>query len=73
MSKKTKRQVRKTTGTTATAAAPITITSTNGNGSRPVDKEFNPDYSAVIKDLKRIGTLAGSFFVLLIVLAFFLR
>ena len=41
--------------------------------NRPVDREFNPDYSAVIKDLKRIGTLAGSFFVLLIVLSFFLR
>jgi hypothetical protein len=71
MSKKTKRQVRKTAGTPASAAVPITVASTNGN--RPVDREFNPDYSAVIKDLKRIGTLAGSFFVLLIVLSFFLR
>jgi hypothetical protein len=35
--------------------------------------EFKPDYSPVIKDLKRIGILAGSFFTLLIVLAFFLR
>ena len=35
--------------------------------------EFNPDYSNVKRDLKRIGTLAGSFFVILIVLSFFLR
>lgn len=35
--------------------------------------EFNPDYSYVIKDLKRIGTLAGTFFVVLVVLSFFLR
>ena len=32
--------------------------------------EFNPDYSYVIKDLKRIGILAGTFFILLIVLSF---
>jgi hypothetical protein len=35
--------------------------------------EFNPDYTFVINDLKRIGTLAGSFIVILVVLSFFLR
>jgi hypothetical protein len=35
--------------------------------------EFNPDYSYVVKDLKRIGTLAGTFFVILIVLSFFIK
>jgi hypothetical protein len=35
--------------------------------------EFNPDYSYVVKDLKRIGTLAGIFFVVLIVLSFIIR
>jgi hypothetical protein len=35
--------------------------------------EFNPDYSNTKRDLKRIGTLAGSFFAILIVLSFFLR
>ena len=34
--------------------------------------EFDPDYSDVIKDLKRIGILAGVFFVLLIGLSFIL-
>ena len=35
--------------------------------------EFNPDYSQTIKDLKRIGVLASTFFVVLIALSFFLR
>ncbi len=34
--------------------------------------EFNPDYTYIIKDLKRIGVLAGSFLVILIGLSFFL-
>jgi hypothetical protein len=33
--------------------------------------EFNPDYSIIKRDLKRIGILAGSFFALLIVLSIF--
>jgi hypothetical protein len=36
-------------------------------------QEFNPDYGYVIKDLKRIGTLAGTFIILLIALSIFLR
>jgi len=35
--------------------------------------EFNPDYSHVKKDLTRIATLAGFFFVALIVLSFFIK
>ena len=35
--------------------------------------EFNPDYTHVKRDLTRIGMLAGSFFLALIVLSFFLR
>ena len=31
--------------------------------------EFNPDYSDVKSDLKRIGSLAGIFFVILVILA----
>lgn len=34
--------------------------------------EFNPDYTHVKRDLKRIAILAGSFFVLLIALSFVL-
>ena len=58
MAKKHKRQ--------ANRPAPI--------GAIPASRfEFNPDYSAVKKDLKRIGILAGFFIVVLIVLSFFLR
>ena len=35
--------------------------------------EFDPDYTYVKKDLVRIGTLAGSFFILLIILSFILK
>jgi hypothetical protein len=36
-------------------------------------EEFNPDYTAVKKDLKTIGSLAGFFVLVLIALSFFLR
>jgi adenosine/AMP kinase len=42
-------------------------------GKKAVRNEFNPDYTYVIQDLRRIGILAGSFFVILVVLSFFLR
>jgi hypothetical protein len=35
--------------------------------------EFNPDYTDVKRDLKRIGILASSFFVVLIVLSIILK
>jgi hypothetical protein len=35
--------------------------------------EFHPDYTHVVKDLRRIGLLAGSLFLALIVLSFFLK
>jgi hypothetical protein len=31
--------------------------------------EFNPDYTPIKHDLRRIGILAGSFFVIMVVLA----
>lgn len=40
--------------------------------SRSAPAEFNPDYSFVIRDLRRIGILAGAFLVVLVVLAFFI-
>ena len=57
MAKKTKRQISK---------RPIKAATTRG-------RDFNPDYSAVKKDLKTIGSLAGFFVVVLIVPSFFLR
>jgi hypothetical protein len=35
--------------------------------------EFNPDYTYIRRDLRRIGMLAGGFFVVLVALSFFLR
>ncbi|MGA9534144.1 MAG: hypothetical protein WBR18_15610 [Anaerolineales bacterium] len=37
------------------------------------DHDFNPDYSYIIKDLRRIGVLAASFVGLLLVLSFLLN
>lgn len=34
--------------------------------------DFNPDYSYVVKDLRRIAILASMFIALLVVLSFFL-
>jgi len=36
------------------------------------EEEFNPDYTEIKNDLKRIGTLAGMFLAILIVLSFVL-
>lgn len=69
MAKKTKRQTRKAT----VAANPASKTLITNNGSRMFEREFNPDYTPVIKDLRRIGILASTFFVLLVILSFFLR
>ncbi len=41
--------------------------------SRSSAEDFNPDYSYVIKDLRRIGMLAGSFLVILVALSFILN
>lgn len=35
--------------------------------------EFKPDYGYIVRDLKRIGTMAGGFFVVLIILSFILK
>lgn len=53
----------------------VTQPSTAAFGSssaRSFTTDFNPDYSQTIKDLKRIGILAGIFFAVLIALAFVL-
>lgn len=62
MSKKSKKHYRNTSKLSKTTASSI---SSRGD-------DFDPDYSDVIKDLKRIGILAGTFFVILIALSFIL-
>jgi len=79
MSKKSrstsKRQTRAVPASPSSRTAPATTTSTPARAavSRPFEREFTPDYGYVFKDLKRIGTLAGTFFLLLVVLSFFLK
>jgi hypothetical protein len=65
MSKKKKRQVRR---------SPQTIDQNRKSVStQSYRDDFNPDYSYVSKDLRRIGILAGTFLSILVILAFFLR
>ncbi len=69
MPKKIKRQTRKVSAVEPRPVAAASVSTTSG----VYEREFKPDYSQTIKDLKRIGMLAGSFFMVLIVLSFFLR
>jgi hypothetical protein len=62
MPKKSKRR------TTRVTSRPVQTTTV---ASKPF--EFNPDYSYVAKDLRRIGALAGTFVLLLVILSFFLN
>ncbi len=39
----------------------------------PRTTEFNPDYTHVKRDLRRIAMLAGGFVVILVALSFFIR
>lgn len=74
MVKKYKRNVSRTARpATENAPTPTSAPTAPAPGRRVAQAEFNPDYTYVIKDLKRIGTLAGSFFIILIVLSFFLK
>jgi len=76
MARKTKKQSRKVSSVPAVTAPqplqsePKVVSSLS---SRTYSADFNPDYSQTIKDLRRIGILAGSFFAILIIISFFLR
>jgi hypothetical protein len=68
MSKKNRKKYRNKIATIVKNDSP--------NPSNPLinhTAEFNPDYSYVVKDLKRIGSLALFFLGVLIVLSFILR
>ena len=66
MARKSKRQSRR-------SGAATRLTPSAAISSTLSEREFNPDYSQTIKDLRRIGILAGTFITILIALAFFLR
>jgi hypothetical protein len=76
MAKKSKRQVRNVGGNGSAIKPSMAVSQSSpvaGASSRMSSQEFNPDYSQTIKDLKRIGVLASSFFVVLVIISFFLR
>ena len=66
MAKKTRRQIRRDINPVAEKSVPEALV-----GNRPTG--FNPDYHIVIRDIRRVGILAGSFIVVLVTLAFFLH
>jgi hypothetical protein len=71
MSKKTKRSVSvNTSEEVTTVAAPVTPAARRFSA---VSTEFNPDYTHVIAGLKRIGVLAGSAVVIMIILTFIIK
>jgi hypothetical protein len=73
MSKKRGKKKKRGSKLPADALRTTTSVSKASSGVRKGGRAFNPDYTYVIEDLKRIGVLAGSFIVILIVLSFFLR
>jgi hypothetical protein len=68
MANKVKRSVSTPAAVPQTAATKSTSTT-----RATFTQEFNPDYTHVTNDLRRIGIMAASFFVILVALSFFLR
>ena len=66
MSKKSKRQ-------NGTSPAPAATPTFGGLQRKGDTAEFNPDYTDVRRDLKRIGILAGSIITVLVVLSFIIK
>lgn len=66
MSKKRKRKNR--SGFPSGQATP----SGSGASARKLPDNFDPDYTYVIKDLRTIGTLAGIFLTILVIISFFI-
>jgi hypothetical protein len=64
---------RKTQRRTMPAAVASPETRRADGGTPLGGGEFRPDYTFVVRDLKRIGLLAGSLILGLIILSFFLK
>ncbi len=69
MSKKQKRQV--SSGVSTVSSTPVEQAAPQRRFSGST--EFNPDYTPVIKGIKRIGLLAAMFIGVLIILTFILK
>lgn len=73
MSRKSKSQRRKRKSRVQNVSTPTPQAETTSKiGLNPANS-FNPDYTYIIGDLKRIGSLAGFFLAALVVLSFFLK
>jgi hypothetical protein len=66
MAKKTKRTVNREASVNTEKSSPDILAANRPSG-------FNPDYQYVIKDIRRVGILAGSFLVVLVALALILH
>jgi len=66
MAKKSKRSAGREASQSSTKSASDPLIA-----NRPTS--FNPDYHYVIHDVRRVGILAGSFFIVLITLAIILH
>jgi hypothetical protein len=74
MTKKQKRSVSSGSTSPVVSSTPSTRTATRTAAPRAsYVAEFNPDYTPIISDLKKIGILAGTFITILVVMSFFLR
>jgi hypothetical protein len=85
MSKKQKKQISRSNGavvaeksapnasTRVTERKPVSTFSPSSSSKSFMTTDFNPDYSYVVSDLKRIGILAASFIIALVVLSYFLH
>jgi hypothetical protein len=71
MSKKSKKRQSRKKRTTS-SQTPVNDATVNSEHTKTYNSGFDPDYSQTIKDLKRIGILAGTFIAFLVVLSFFL-
>lgn len=69
MSRTTRKSQRRQPGAAAAGPEPRRPQSGLGLGKG----EFIPDYTHVVKDLRKIGLLAGSLFLVLVILSFILN
>ncbi len=77
MAKSKKRQVSRgsrlsETQRQAAPSAPATKKAESGANRPTLSSEFNPDYTFVKQDLRKIGIMAASFISILVILSFFL-
>jgi hypothetical protein len=66
MPKKSKRPIRREANSVSEKSIADPLISSRSS-------TFNPDYHFVIRDIRRVGILAGSFIIILVVLSFFLH